>query len=75
MAVTAWTQLATCGKYEGAATLDLIRAFRDIYRGQGPEGHSRLPSEQLDLVVAARGGEVLAGISGFVTLDRRNVTA
>ncbi len=38
VAVTAWTQLATCGKYEGAATLDLIRAFRDIYRGQGPEG-------------------------------------
>jgi Protein of unknown function (DUF3105) len=39
VAVTSWTQLATCGKYEGAATLDLIRAFRDIYRGQGPEGN------------------------------------
>jgi hypothetical protein len=38
VAVTAWTQLATCEKYKGAATLDLIRAFRDIYRGQGPEG-------------------------------------
>lgn len=38
VAVTSWTQLGTCDKYEGAATLDLIRAFRDIYRGQGPEG-------------------------------------
>lgn len=37
VAVTAWTQLATCEEYEGAATLDLIRSFRDIYRGQGPE--------------------------------------
>ncbi len=38
VAVTAWTQLATCETYQGATTLDLIRAFRDIYRGQGPEG-------------------------------------
>lgn len=38
VAVSSWTQLATCAKYEGSATLDLIRAFRDIYRGQGPEG-------------------------------------
>lgn len=37
VAVAAWTQLATCETYEGAATLDLIRAFRDVYRGQGPE--------------------------------------
>ncbi len=35
--MAAWTQLATCETYDGAATLDLIRAFRDIYRGQGPE--------------------------------------
>ena len=34
VAVTAWTQLATCKEYEGATTLDLIRSFRDIYRGQ-----------------------------------------
>jgi len=34
IAVSAWTQLATCDSYEDAATLDLIRAFRDIYRGQ-----------------------------------------
>jgi len=37
VAVAAWTQLATCETYEGATTLDLIRAFRDVYRGQGPE--------------------------------------
>jgi len=37
VAVTAWTQLATCDSYEGAATLDLIRTFRDTYLGQGPE--------------------------------------
>jgi hypothetical protein len=37
VAITAWTQLAGCDSYEGAATLDLLRVFRDIYRGQGPE--------------------------------------
>lgn len=37
VAATAWTQLIGCDAYEGAATLDAIRAFRDIYRGQGPE--------------------------------------
>jgi hypothetical protein len=37
LAVSAWTQLVTCKAFEGAATLDLIRSFRDIYRGQGPE--------------------------------------
>ena len=37
VAATAWTQLIGCKKYEGAATLDAIRAFRDTYRGQGPE--------------------------------------
>ena len=37
VAVTAWTQLAGCETYEGAATLDVLRTFRDIYRGQGPE--------------------------------------
>ena len=37
MAAAAWTQLIGCKTYEGAATLDAIRAFRDIYRGQGPE--------------------------------------
>jgi hypothetical protein len=37
VAVTAWTQLMGCKKYEGAATLDAIRDFRDTYRGQGPE--------------------------------------
>jgi hypothetical protein len=38
VAVTAWTQLMGCERYEGAATLDAIRDFRDIYRGHGPEG-------------------------------------
>jgi len=42
IAVTAWTgdpagQLAACDSYKGAATLDLIRVFSDVYRGQGPE--------------------------------------
>ena len=37
VAVAAWTQLATCERYDGDSTLDLVRAFRDIYRGQGPE--------------------------------------
>jgi hypothetical protein len=27
----------TCDSFEGAATLDAIRAFRDAYRGRGPE--------------------------------------
>ena len=37
VAITGWTQLMGCDTYEGAATLDAIRDFRDIYRGQGPE--------------------------------------
>ena len=37
VAATAWTQLLGCPKYEGRATLDAIRDFRDIYIGQGPE--------------------------------------
>ncbi len=37
VATTAWTQLMGCQTYEGAATLDAIRDFRDAYRGQGPE--------------------------------------
>ena len=37
VAATAWTQMIGCPTYEGAATLDAIRDFRDIYRGQGPE--------------------------------------
>jgi len=37
VAATAWTQLIGCRKYEGATTLDAIRAFRDTYRGQGLE--------------------------------------
>jgi hypothetical protein len=37
VAITAWTQLAGCETYEGLPTLDVLRTFRDIYRGQGPE--------------------------------------
>ena len=37
VAATAWTQMLGCDTYEGEATLDAIRAFRDTYRGQGPE--------------------------------------
>jgi len=37
VAATAWTQMIGCRKYEGRATLDAIRDFRDIYIGQGPE--------------------------------------
>lgn len=37
VAVTAWTELMTCKKYEGRATLDAIRDFRETYRGFGPE--------------------------------------
>jgi Protein of unknown function (DUF3105) len=38
VATTAWAQLMGCKTYEGRATLDAIRDFRDAYRGQGPEG-------------------------------------
>ena len=37
VAATAWRQLLGCESFEGAATLDAIRDFRDIYRGNGPE--------------------------------------
>jgi hypothetical protein len=43
VAITAWRNLAGCKTYEGSATeegaaaLDVLRVFRDIYRGQGPE--------------------------------------
>ena len=37
VAATAWTQMIGCPTYEGQATLDALRAFRDTLRGQGPE--------------------------------------
>jgi hypothetical protein len=37
VATTAWTQLMGCDRYQGPATLDAIRDFRDTYRGLGPE--------------------------------------
>lgn len=46
VAATAWTQLLGCPDYEGAATLDAIRAFRDTYRGQGPEAVATMIPDQ-----------------------------
>lgn len=37
VAATAWTQMLGCPDYEGRATIDAIRDFRDTYRGRGPE--------------------------------------
>jgi hypothetical protein len=37
VAATAWTQLLGCPTYEGQRTLDALRAFRDTFRGRGPE--------------------------------------
>lgn len=37
VAATAWTQLLGCGSFEGDATLGAIAAFRDEFRGRGPE--------------------------------------
>jgi hypothetical protein len=37
VAVTGWTQLMGCETFEGQATLDAIRDFRDTYIGLGPE--------------------------------------
>lgn len=36
VAATAWTQLLGCKTYD-ESVIDAIRAFRDTYRGQGPE--------------------------------------
>jgi hypothetical protein len=36
VAVTAWTNMAVCPQYN-EAVLDVIRNFRDTYRGNGPE--------------------------------------
>jgi Protein of unknown function (DUF3105) len=37
VAATAWTNMLGCKRYQGAATFDAIRAFRDTVRGQGLE--------------------------------------
>lgn len=36
VAVAAWTNMVTCERY-GDAVLDVVRDFRDTFRGQGPE--------------------------------------
>jgi Protein of unknown function (DUF3105) len=43
VAATAWTQLVGCKKYEGSKTLDVLRDFRDTYRGHGPPGTEPFP--------------------------------
>ena len=42
VAITAWRQLAGCETYEGTATLDLLRVFRDVYRN-GPSAPEFFP--------------------------------
>jgi hypothetical protein len=37
VATTAWTNLMGCKSFQGDATLDAIRDFRDEFRGRGPE--------------------------------------
>jgi len=37
VSATAWRNMVGCETYEGSATLDVVRNFRDIYRGRGPE--------------------------------------
>jgi uncharacterized protein DUF3105 len=37
VAATAWTNLVGCKDFDGAATLDVIRDFRDSFLGRGPE--------------------------------------
>lgn len=37
VAATAWQQLLGCDSYDGEATLDAVRSFRDEFRGRGPE--------------------------------------
>lgn len=37
VAAVAWRQTLGCDTYEGAATLDAIRAFRNEFRARGPE--------------------------------------
>ena len=37
VATTAWTQLMGCDTYEGESTLEAVAAFRDEFRGKGPE--------------------------------------
>jgi hypothetical protein len=37
VAAAAWQNLLLCDEFRGQATLDAIRAFRDTFRGRGPE--------------------------------------
>jgi len=43
VAVTAWTNLLGCDTFEGDATLDAVRAFRDTFRGSDIEGTEPIP--------------------------------
>lgn len=37
IAATAWRNTMACDQFEGEATLDAIRGFREAFRGRGPE--------------------------------------
>lgn len=37
IAATAWRNTLACDEFEGEATLDAIRGFREAFRGRGPE--------------------------------------
>jgi hypothetical protein len=37
VAATGWTQLIGCESFDGETTINALRNFRDIHRGQGPE--------------------------------------
>ena len=66
VAVTAWTQLMGCDTYEGDATLDAIRDFRDTYRGRAraPEHAARSRLPRLSCTArAARRVQTLRGIA------------
>ena len=43
VAVTSWTNLMGCESFEGEATLDAVRAFRDSFRGTAGDGPEKIP--------------------------------
>ena len=45
VAVTAWTNLLGCDSFDGAATLDAVRDFRDEFRGPQGDGPEAIPLE------------------------------
>ncbi|MBS1895417.1 MAG: DUF3105 domain-containing protein [Actinobacteria bacterium] len=43
VAVSAWTNLVGCHSFAGSATLEVVRDFRDEFRGRGPESAAISP--------------------------------